>query len=243
MKIKLKIESLLRKHNIQINDNKKQPKEVGIVKNQIIKHITEYMSNLNSALIPCQKINDGFINGVTSVEQLKSLHITNILISFLSDDYVEITKLDSNKQALAKISSLKDYYLDKRGEFIDEHDLPLYCNDKTGQVEFIAEVYNDNYKGYINDAHIGIVACLYNKRSKTHLVQSTGLVFISTGKICHLDKLNEISKYKPWDYIKVTGKLRTVNIKDNAYFIDIPYIEASNITLSTKQARDEVIKR
>jgi hypothetical protein len=78
---------------------------------------------------------------------------------------------------------------------------------------------------------------------KNTLVQSTGLVFISTGKICHLDKLNEISKYKPWDYIKVTGKLRTVNIKDNAYFIDIPYIEASNITLSTKQARDEVIKR
>ena len=94
MNIKLEIENLLYKHNIKINDNKKQPKEVCVVKNQVIANVTEYMKNLSSALIPYQKINDGFISGISSVEQLKNLHIPEILISFLADDCVEITKLN-----------------------------------------------------------------------------------------------------------------------------------------------------
>ena len=98
MGIKLRIKNLLDKHDVRINDNEKQPKEVNVVKDQITLSVTEYMKKLNSALIPYQVINDGFIKGINSVEQLKNLHIPNILISFLADNSVEIKKLDCIKK-------------------------------------------------------------------------------------------------------------------------------------------------
>ena len=67
----------------------------------------------------------------------------------------------------------------------------------------------------------------------------SGLVLISTAKIYDSNKINKISKYKGWDYIKVIGKMQVTTI-DN---MEIPCIEASNIESSTKEVRDELIKR
>ncbi len=239
MGIKFKIKNLLCKYNIRINDNEKQSKEACIIKDQIIVSITEYMKKLNSALIPYQVINDGFIKGINSVEQLKNLHIPNILISFLADNSVEIKKLDCIKKAVPKINGLKQYYLENRKQqFIDRDDLELYRNKQTGKIEFIAQIeFNNKY--LINDICIAFIARLYNKRSKTHQVPKSGLVLISTADIYNLNKKNEISKYKKEEYIKVTGKMPVIITND----VEISYIEASSIEPSTNQECVKLIKR
>ena len=111
----------------------------------------------------------------------------------------------------------------------------------TGRIELIGEVYKKTDEidsGSIDDICITFIVCLYNKRARTHLVEKSGLALISTAKI-----LNEMSKYKIWEYVKITGEIKSITIENNNKQIKIPYIEATNIELSTKQARDELIKR
>ena len=147
------------------------------------------------------------------------------------------TKNRATKVKINYYETFKDYYLNKRKQFIDEYDLELYRNKQTGKIEFIAEVSINN-NCLINDICITFVVCLYNKRVKTHKVPASGLALISTAKIYDSTKINEISKYKTLDYIKVIGKIQATTIDD----MEIPYIEAINIESSTKEARDELIK-
>ena len=74
------------------------------------------MSNLNSALITYQKINDGFIKSISSVEQLNGLHIPNILISFLPNNYIVVILLRKHK--------IRPYYPD------DAYDNKVYDSNK-----------------------------------------------------------------------------------------------------------------
>ena len=199
-------------------------------RNQTIESVIKYMENLNSALIPFTRVNEGHIKGISSVSELRGLKIPNIEISFLPDDSVEITKLTDKPckvfdESANKHLKLKNFILDrqKKKEFIDEHDLELYHDEAINRITFKAQVYKGG--GRLGIVNIFFVSVAFNKRALTHQVSKTGLILISmpTG---YNDK-----KLKLGDFVQVTGKTKTTNCYEIG---EIVYIKTDKIKLLKK---------